>query len=34
MKLESFYKAKDVANRTNQQPIDWGKAFTNSTYNG
>jgi hypothetical protein len=25
MKLESFYKAKDIVNKTNQQPTDWGK---------
>ena len=25
MKLESFCKAKDRVNRTNQQPSDWGK---------
>jgi hypothetical protein len=23
MKLESFYKAKYIVNRTNRQPIDW-----------
>jgi hypothetical protein len=27
MKLESFYKAKDIANRTSQH---WEKVFTNS----
>jgi hypothetical protein len=25
VKLESFYKAKDIVNRTNWQPTDWGK---------
>jgi hypothetical protein len=25
MKLESFCKAKDIGNETNQQPTDWGK---------
>jgi hypothetical protein len=25
MKLEHFYKAKDIANRTNRQPTEWGK---------
>jgi hypothetical protein len=25
LKLESFYKAKDIVNRTNQQPTDWEK---------
>jgi hypothetical protein len=25
MKLKSFCKAKDIVNRTKQQPIDWGK---------
>jgi hypothetical protein len=27
MKLESFCKAKDIFNKTNQQPTDWGKVF-------
>jgi hypothetical protein len=31
MKLESFCKAKDIANKTNMQPTDWEKFFTNST---
>jgi hypothetical protein len=32
MKLKSFCKAKDIGNRTNQQPTDWEKLFfTNST---
>ena len=25
IKLESFCKAKDIANKTNQQPTDWKK---------
>jgi hypothetical protein len=25
MKLKSFYKAKDIVNKTNQQPINWEK---------
>jgi hypothetical protein len=33
MKLESFCKAKDIVNRTNQQPTDWEKNFTNPTSN-
>jgi hypothetical protein len=33
MKLESFCKAKDIVNRTNWQPKDWGKIFTNPTSN-
>jgi hypothetical protein len=32
MKLESFCKAKDIANKTNQQPTDWGKNFSNPTF--
>jgi hypothetical protein len=32
IKLQSFCKAKDTVNRTKQQPIDWEKIFTNSTY--
>jgi len=31
MKLKSFCKAKDTVNRTNQQPPDWERTFTNST---
>jgi hypothetical protein len=31
IKLQSFYKAKDSVNRTQQQPADWEKIFTNST---
>jgi hypothetical protein len=30
--LQSFCKATDTVNRTKQQPIDWEKIFTNSTY--
>jgi hypothetical protein len=26
MKLESFCKAKDIVNKRNQQPKDWGKS--------
>ena len=29
IKLQSFCKAKDTVNRTNWQPIDWEKIFTN-----
>ena len=29
MKLQSFYKASDTVNRTNQQPTDWERIFTN-----
>ena len=25
MKLEHFYKAKDIVNKINQQPTNWGK---------
>jgi hypothetical protein len=31
MKLEHFGKARDIVNKTNLQPTDWGKIFTNST---
>jgi hypothetical protein len=31
MKLETFCKAKDIVNKTNWQPIDWEKIFTNPT---
>ena len=31
MKLERFCKAKDIVNKTNQQPTDWEKNFTNPT---
>ena len=30
MKLESFCKAEDIVNKTNRQPTDWEKVFTNS----
>ena len=26
MKQESFYKAKDIVNKTNRQPRDWEKS--------
>jgi hypothetical protein len=28
IKLQTFCKAKDIANRTKWQPRDWGKIFT------
>ena len=31
IKLQSFYKAKDIVNRTKPQPTDWEKIFTNPT---
>jgi hypothetical protein len=31
IKLQSFFKAKDTAIRTNQQPTDWEKIFINLT---
>jgi hypothetical protein len=31
MKLGSFYKAKDIVNRTDQQPTDLSKLFTSPT---
>jgi hypothetical protein len=31
MKLKSFCKAKDIVNRTKQQPTGWEKIFTNPT---
>jgi len=33
MKLKSFCKAKDIVNRTNQQPTYWEKIITNPTFN-
>ena len=33
MKLEIFCKVKPIVNSTNQQPIYWGKNFTNPTSN-
>jgi hypothetical protein len=29
IKLQSYWKAKDTVNRTNWQPTDWEKIFTN-----
>ena len=29
MKLESICKKKNIVNKTNQQPTDWEKIFTN-----
>jgi hypothetical protein len=31
MTVESFCKAKDIVDKTNQQPTDWKKIFTNPT---
>ena len=31
MKLKSFCKTKNTVNRTNQQPTDWERIFTNTT---
>jgi hypothetical protein len=31
MKLEQFYKAKDIVNKTNWQPTYWENIFTNPT---
>jgi hypothetical protein len=31
MKLKSFCKGKDTVNRTEWQPTDWEKIFTNPT---
>ena len=31
MKLEISWKAKDTVNKTNLQPTDWEKIFTNPT---
>ena len=31
MKLENFCKAKNIVNKTNRQPTDWEKIFTNPT---
>jgi hypothetical protein len=33
IKLEKFFKAKDIDNKTNRQPTDWEKIFTNPTSN-
>jgi len=32
IKLQSFWKAKDTVIRTNQQPRNWEKIFTNPTF--
>ena len=32
MKLERFCKAKDIVNKTNQQPTDWENMLTNPTF--
>jgi hypothetical protein len=29
--MQSFCKAKDTANKTNWQPTDWERIFTNTT---
>jgi hypothetical protein len=34
IKLQSLFRAKDTVNRTKQQPIHWGKIFTNHISNG
>jgi hypothetical protein len=31
MELESFCKAKEIVDKTNWQPTDWGKLFTEPT---
>jgi hypothetical protein len=31
MKMESFCKAKDIVNKTNQQPTGWGKKSSLTT---
>jgi hypothetical protein len=31
MKRESFCKSKEIVRKTNQQPTDWEKFFTNPT---
>ena len=33
LKLKSFYKAKDMVNKTKWQPTEWEKIFTNPTSN-
>ena len=33
IKLQSFCKAKDTANKTKQQPTEWEKIFTNPKSN-
>jgi hypothetical protein len=32
MKLESFYKAKNIVNKTNWQPTDWEKMSSPNPY--
>jgi hypothetical protein len=34
IRLQSFYKAKNIVNRIKQQPTDWEKIFTNPTNDG
>jgi hypothetical protein len=31
LKLQSFYRAKDIVNKTKRQPTDWEKILTNHT---
>jgi hypothetical protein len=31
MKLESFCKTEDIVNKTNRQPTNWERIFTNPT---
>ena len=31
IKLKNFHKAKDIVNKTNNQPTDWERIFTNLT---
>ena len=33
LKLRSFYKTRDVVNKTKWQPTEWEKIFTNPTLN-
>jgi hypothetical protein len=33
IKLQNFFKAKDTVNKTNRQPTDWEKIFTNPKSN-
>ena len=32
IKLQSFCKAKETVSKTKRSPTDWGKIFTNSTF--